>query len=534
MKRFLIMAVVGVLALGFSSTASANYCSFDAVPSATLLFPFVVFDYDGEFGGQTTQMAITNTSAEAQIVHITVWSDFSVAILDFNLTMTGYDVTRMNIRDILALGYLPTEDADTGRKENIWVDDNSNAGGTPLDWGPYSSHNQLHDPVVSLDDLPDPDSTTGLDCDPDDWISSPVNYVERIGVDTLNLFEGYLRASQTATKDYLDCDGASVTFDEGDPWFVTRDDGPAWMYVTADVVASCNKDLPDASPGTYFNGDRAATNGVIDDNVLIGDVIYLGNATASDGVSSYPVSEADQAVHLESRDPANYPFLGQVPTFYFRYTLLDPALTAGDDGREPLPNAWAIRYQLIENINVDTWIRVFKASSLFRTVTDLSDDDTLPIDWGNISDPSPSELYASACYPYTVYAWDEDENVNSVTTDEDPFSGTQEEIRPIPNLFPLETQEVNIENLFIVRKDTDEQYFGWLLFVWPGSNLTPPPVDPTAPLQADWYQTWVGARYSGFDQYSAALTGAVMANYNCDQNQVLPQLGIGQELPTLP
>ena len=65
MKRFLILAAVGVLALGLSSTASANYCSFDAVPSATLLFPFVAFDYDAGTAGQTTLMTIVNTSSEA-------------------------------------------------------------------------------------------------------------------------------------------------------------------------------------------------------------------------------------------------------------------------------------------------------------------------------------------------------------------------------------------------------------------------------------------------------------------------------------
>ena len=148
MKRFLTIALLGAVVLGMGSVANANYCSFDAVPAATLLFPFVAFDYEGGFDGDTTQLAITNVSSEAQIVHITVWTDYSVAILDFNLTMTGYDVTRMNIRDILALGLLPTEDADTGRKENIWWDGTgtSNAGGTPFDDGPWSSHNELHDP----------------------------------------------------------------------------------------------------------------------------------------------------------------------------------------------------------------------------------------------------------------------------------------------------------------------------------------------------------------------------------------------------
>jgi hypothetical protein len=124
MKRFLTIALAGALALGLSSVAYANYCSTDVVPAATLLFPFVSYDYEGGFDGQTTQFAITNVSSEAQIVHITVWTDYSIAILDFNLTLTGYDVARMNIRDILGFGLLPTEDAATGRNDNIWDEDN--------------------------------------------------------------------------------------------------------------------------------------------------------------------------------------------------------------------------------------------------------------------------------------------------------------------------------------------------------------------------------------------------------------------------
>ena len=55
----------------------------------------------------TTLIAITNVSSEAQIVHVTLWTDYSVAILDFNILLTGYDVQTMNIRDILRDGQLP-------------------------------------------------------------------------------------------------------------------------------------------------------------------------------------------------------------------------------------------------------------------------------------------------------------------------------------------------------------------------------------------------------------------------------------------
>jgi hypothetical protein len=505
MKKFLGVLVVGVLALGLTSTAYANYCSFDAVPAATLLFPFVAYDYEGGFEGQTTQLAITNVSSEAQIVHITVWTDYSVAILDFNLTLTGYDVARMNIRDILGFGLLPTEDAATGRNDNIWWDGvgTSNAGGTPFDDGPYSTHNELWNPAITINNLPPPESTNVLDCDPATWVASPINYVDPIPQGTLDIFEGYLTASQTATKAYRNCaNTANVTF-PAPTWFIARDGGPVWLYVTADVVAACNKDLPDSQATSYFSIDRLNTNGVIDNNVLIGDVIWMDAANR--------FSEADNAVHLES-NPGG--FLGAVPTFYFRY--VDGINTA--DYREPLPTAWAFRYQLLADAGINTWVRAFKASSLTRTIADLGSTTT---NFGNITTPGPAELYASACIPYTYYAWDEDENVNSFSSEEDPWSGGPESpIRPVPNLLPLETQEVDISQFFLVGQ-SDGDAFGWLLFVWPQSNGS----------AVDWYQTWMGVKYSGFGDYTAALSGAVMANYNCDQSQVLPGLGIGQFLP---
>ena len=84
MKRFLTMALAGVLALGLGSAAYAVECALDNVPASTLLFPFVTYDYETGFiggtdnSGQTTLFAITNVSSEAQIVHVTLWSDLSL------------------------------------------------------------------------------------------------------------------------------------------------------------------------------------------------------------------------------------------------------------------------------------------------------------------------------------------------------------------------------------------------------------------------------------------------------------------------
>ena len=517
MKRFLTMALVGVMALGLASTAYANICAYDTVPASTLLFPFVIYDYENEENGETTLFAITNVSSEAQIVHITVWTDFSVAILDFNLVLTGYDVQTMNVRDILRDGILPHE----GNGANIWESENwgpGNSAPVPFDDGPYSTFNELWDgdldSYFNNNGLDAAGSTDVLDCDPDDWESSPNHYeaAGNIPSGTLGLFETYLKRSQDADKWYEDCAGDEIDFDN-DPWFLTRADGPVWLYITADVVGACNKDLPDGDDH-YYN--QALGEGLIASNTLIGDMIYLN--------PGQNFSEAQNAVHIEAFDGFSgaiyIPELSAVDsyysTFYLRYrSTLDPATF--QDMREPLPTAWAFRYIVAPTADAKTWIRAWKGGTITNRVMDLND--------GSISSENPDDLYANSCIPYTYYAWDEDEGVNaSEGGTPPPWSEAVPgaEPIPVPNLLPLETQQVDAEEFFLVG-DPAAGAFGWMLFVWPRSNY-----DGTNPTDLDYYQTWMGVKYAMFGTYTAGLEGAVLGNFNCNPNEVLPQLNLGR------
>jgi len=116
--------------------------------------------------------------------------------------------------------------------------------------------------------------------------------------------------------------------------------------------------------------------------------------------------------------------------------------------------------------------------------------------------------------------------VNSVR-EVPPWSGTTDEPVPVPNLFPLETQEVAIDEFFVVE-NADGNFFGWMMVIWARSNTNPGFADPAA---MGPYQTWMGVKYAAFGQYTAGFSGAVLANYNCDATQVLPQLGIGMYSP---
>jgi len=527
MKRYLTMALAGVLALGLGSAAFAVECALDVVPASTLLFPFVEYDYaQGEIDndGQTTLIAITNVSSDAQIVHITLWTDYSIAILDFNLTLTGYDVQTINIRDILRDGVLPSD--DTGANE--WWNGVSpplgvgtNAGPSPFDDGPYSTFNQLWqgdlDPYFAANGLPDPRSTYDLNCNPAAWVSSPVNYRAPTGtipLGTLDIFQGYLQTSQTTVTAYRPCDWGYIDGTAYDPnivfpnctWFTNQEPRATWMYITADVVGACNKDLPDSDALSYFG---ASGDGVLTANVLIGDLIYLNTGEN--------FSEAFNAVHLEAQ---SFGTGGGPPSFYQRYH-------GGNSSqlREPLPTAWAFRYMFATGVEADTWIRTWKGTMNSGIVVDI--DDTIDGPGGTISGPGPAAIYANSCIPYTYYAWDEDENVNAVGPGFiPPWSGVEDpDPIPVPNLFPLETQEVRASEFFLVEDVvTENAFYGWMMFIWPLSNWNGS--DPDIPPY-DAYQTWMGVKYAAFGTYTAGLDGAVLANYNCNPNEVLPQLGMG-------
>jgi hypothetical protein len=506
MKRFLTLALIGALALGVSSVVFANVCAFDPVPAASLLFPFVAYDYDAGFAGDTTIFSITNVSAEAQIVHVTVWTDFSIAILDFNILLSGYDVQRINIRDILADGQLPITVIQTHAQN---PSDPNPVTGEPTTEGifpdgPVSPQNTINggwvgSPAFALDP---PKATSDLDDDRcnDGMSAYPGRYTQKIDASTLALFKSWLQSSQTGA--WFHSDDCFKSFDSPyvlsgtliDPWMYVRDTtDPTWMYITADVVQTCNKTFPD-DPGYWTlpaNGGEARY-----ENVLIGDMTWLNNNDR--------FSEMNNAVHLEAdvdlRQVATIAPNGFPISFYARYSNPDGV----SDFREPLPTAWAFRYQGAGQDGLDTLIRAWKGGTEERLIYDLEIDP---------EDQSPDTFIASNCNAYTYYSWDENEDV--LTTTSVPWSQPGG-ASVVPNLLPLETQEVSIDQFDFV------DHFGWMMFVWPASNY-----DTWQNVNfPDFYQTWMGAKYVKTGDYSAAVSGAVMANFNCFSDQVIPNLGI--------
>src|SRR5262249_1299624 len=113
-KLALALAIIGLLATG--QTAHALIGTIDDVPAATLLLPYFEVDLANP-AGVTTLFSVNNASATAVLVHVVMWTDLSVPILDFNVYLTGYDVQSVNLADILLKGNLPRT-ASAGQDPN--------------------------------------------------------------------------------------------------------------------------------------------------------------------------------------------------------------------------------------------------------------------------------------------------------------------------------------------------------------------------------------------------------------------------------
>src|SRR4029079_14334814 len=69
--------------------------------------------------GITTRFSINNASETAALAHVTVWSDLGIPVLVFDVYLTGYDVQRIDLPEIL-LGRLPrTADPSSDPDDSI-------------------------------------------------------------------------------------------------------------------------------------------------------------------------------------------------------------------------------------------------------------------------------------------------------------------------------------------------------------------------------------------------------------------------------
>lgn len=254
-----IRALPGALALllALAVPSGAVLCTIDEVPAATVLFPYVVADIGacGSSTGRNTRLTIVNAAAEATLAHVTLWTDWAVPVMAFDVYLTGYDLEILDFRRMLCDGDLP-------------------ATGSAV-----SPHGELSDPPFLF---PSCNNGTAVGSDPN-WGPGAIS----------SLFRAHLKAYLTGAASPLSgsCAGSGS-------------EGPTMArgFVTVDVVHDCNALFP--SDSGYFS---AALGGF--ENVLIGS--YSWNAANGSSFASLP------AVHLEAAPPGF--FSAGDHTFYGRY-----------------------------------------------------------------------------------------------------------------------------------------------------------------------------------------------------------------------
>jgi hypothetical protein len=280
------------VASGPTTTNNDDSCDIGVAPAATLLLPY--FEVDVTNRTQDTLFTITNVTRLPQIAHVTVWTDWSFPVLDFNIYLTGYDVQGISMNQLLG----GTIGAATGT-------------------GPT----QAVSPLGAL--------SSGFTNNPNFAAGGPGCATQPGALNATIVAD--LRAVLTTGR------FVSPTLNCGSS-FVGGTHPNAIGYVTIDVNAACNTFLP-IDP-LYYQTQ------MLFDNVLIGDYQQLG-PTATGAAPSFDAG-GNAMVHIRAipeGGPAGTPLTGaqtNLPyTFYDRYT---PATNRTLDRRQPLPALWAARY----------------------------------------------------------------------------------------------------------------------------------------------------------------------------------------------
>jgi hypothetical protein len=465
------LTLLCLLALG--GQAFAELCTIDAVPAATLLLPYFAVDLNG--GGVDTLFSINNASAAPTIAHVSVWTDWSQPVLDFDVFLTGYDVQSVQLSQVLINGNLP-----------VTADEQSDQG---QDGG------RVADPTSSCDGTVDSCSPQG---DPTwdgsfDGAGIPVAGV----ADCIDIFPFFVNPLLTGSR-LADIqakltgqaiDGACFGADHGD--------SIARGYITVDNANACSLIFPN-DPGYFSDGvDPGVASNV---NQLWGDWFIVDPANA--------FAQGDNLVHVEGDDNFDGGATGY--TFYRRYT----AFNGSADNREPLATTWATRY-LNGGAFDQTSLTVWRDS----TIADINED-------GYICGAAGTGGVGPAWHPMNetqVIAFNESEQWEDLCSpffgpDGPPISPPDDPDFGDPVCFPLETQNVGVGDGNLAPSFN----FGWLylnLNVGIDDGGGEPDLDPGT--NGTLAQSYVIANHSALGLYSVGLPAIQLTSACTDADIVL-------------
>ena len=265
-SNFRKLAAAAALLLTFALASGSHALAQQGVPglvaeqpAATLLLPYFEVDLSNSTpAADTTIISITNTSATALLNHVTIWTDLGVPALEFNVYLTGYDLWRLNLQQLLITGQMPAT-ASAGQDPTNTI---SPKGQKSQDINFASCSGQL--PLPTLPAL----QVSGL---------------------------------QAALTGH-----ASVNYGPNLCGGVNHGDNIARGFITIDTVNNCTTRFP--SEAGYIQDD------ITFQNVLIGDVFYLNpaqNRAVSAPLISLVASLSDPALTTVG----SYTFYGKYDGF---------------------------------------------------------------------------------------------------------------------------------------------------------------------------------------------------------------------------
>jgi hypothetical protein len=280
---------------GPATTNNDDSCDIGVTPAATLLLPYFEVDLTNS-GGEQTLFTITNTSNLDQIAHVTLWTDYSFPVIDFNIYLTGYDVQAINLFDVISRGLIAPDGGTgtavtTSKRRTPTSDVNTTLNLTACDRLPGK-----------LDEL---------------YIQRMQSAFTQGEVDDLGILEG--------------CDEVGGIHTN------------AIGYATIDTADLCSTSLP-TDPG-YF------TSEVRFDNVLIGDYQQVN--------PSQNFAQGNPMVHIraipEGGDIGTVATINFDRTFYSRYQA-----GGVFDRRQPLPSVFAARWIQGGSGQFNTWYKIWR------------------------------------------------------------------------------------------------------------------------------------------------------------------------------
>jgi len=312
-------------AAGASTRNNDDSCDIGVYPAATLLLPY--FEVETVTRGVDTFFTVTNVSPLPQIAHVTIWTDWSFPVLNFNLFLTGYDVQSISMYDVIVNGIIaPTNPFLT-------------EGGTSSDTKPGT---------LSAANNANPNLTVA-GCEQGRLLGI-LGATMRAAIRSALVTGIYNSIGFGA----LGCGSTAV----GSPAATHRSTTTADGYVTIDVTSACTPTMP-TNPSYYASE-------ILFDNVLTGDYETLDKSAGSNSAGGNPL------VHIRAvpdGGPAGAdPGTGLPYTFYDRYT---PAGARKLDRRQPLPSTFSARFPNGVSITFDATIRAGGVSTSGRPYTVL-------------------------------------------------------------------------------------------------------------------------------------------------------------------